>query len=679
MFFANLRIRTKLVLGICGLLLVTCSGLATMAYHTTSSALQKTITEALPNIAVESAKFIRGELDKQTLVIESIANRLVIRSMDWSKQKSALENEVSRIGCLGMGIVTPDGIAHYPDGTTAKLKDRSYIKQALAGKTAVSSVIISRVTNKPVMMIAVPIRSSEGKVVGAVLARYNGLFLSEIIDKIKYGNHGYSYVIDKNGVLIAHGNREYVLKKSNFIEEGKKKPEYALLSQMMSKMAKGETGFDEYLFAGVDRLFGYAPIPGTGWSIAIGAIKDEVFDDVYNMRNTFIVVTMLCISIGIIISILFARSISRPIMAGVDHLKTVASNGNLMNDADKKVLVRKDEMGDLAKAVQNLINVQREQTNYVQQMAEGNWNLEIPVRSDVDHFGIALRQMVVQMNQTLHQVTDNALQVDSGASQIATGSQSLSQGATTSASSLQEISASMTEIASQTRNNADNAQHAKTLAEEASSAAQKGNTHMKEMVAAMDEINSSSLQISRIIKTIDDIAFQTNLLALNAAVEAARAGAHGKGFAVVAEEVRNLAARSAKAAKETTELIELSGATVDKGSHIASQTEKALAEIVTAINKSAELVGDIAGASREQADGVAQVNIGLGQIDSVTQQNTACAEETAAAAEGLARQAQNLREILVNFKLSHDIDIVETSTPNMIDFHERVNSSLFTS
>jgi methyl-accepting chemotaxis protein len=265
----------------------------------------------------------------------------------------------------------------------------------------------------------------------------------------------------------------------------------------------------------------------------------------------------------------------------------------------------------------------------------------------------AAEQQSETLKNLLAEIDIAAEQVAAGTRQVSDGSQEISQGATEQASAIEELTASVSQIAQQTRQNAMSAGKANELASAAASEASHGNERMQAMEKAMDEISESSRSISKIIKVIDDIAFQTNILALNAAVEAARAGVHGKGFAVVAEEVRNLAARSASAAKETTELIEGSIAKTEAGTKIADETTLALASIVKSVDKAAQLVGEIATASNEQATSIAQVDRGIEQMSSVVQTNSATSEETAAAAEELSSQAEMLKNLVGQFHLNN--------------------------
>ncbi|MEE4254407.1 MAG: methyl-accepting chemotaxis protein, partial [Desulfuromusa sp.] len=357
----------------------------------------------------------------------------------------------------------------------------------------------------------------------------------------------------------------------------------------------------------------------------------------------------------VLVVILFAtiyyvtRIVIGPLQMAVTAAKKIAV-GDLSETVNYE---SKDEVGELSDAINKMTDSLKAKAEEATQIAKGNLQIQVSVASDHDVMGKAFQAMVANLNDVLGEVHRASDQIDSGSVQVSDTAQTLSQGATESAASLEEISSSMNEIGSQTHLSAENAGEASKLAAGAQGAAQAGSERMGEMVSAMNEINVAGQNISKIIKVIDEIAFQTNLLALNAAVEAARAGQHGKGFAVVAEEVRNLAARSAKAAEETAQLIEGSVEKTQNGTDIAEKTSAALDEIVSSITKVTDLVAEIAVASNEQAQGISQINQGLGQIDTAVQQSTATAEESAASAEELSSQSAHLKHMLSRFTLAN--------------------------
>jgi methyl-accepting chemotaxis protein len=349
-------------------------------------------------------------------------------------------------------------------------------------------------------------------------------------------------------------------------------------------------------------------------------------------------ISLVILVIGLLFSVFTAMSISGPVDKIVGMIQEI-NKGNL---SYRLGMNRRDEIGTMAQAMDDFAaSLEDDILAAFQKLAEGNFTFKAKglIREP-------LSKANENLNRIMGQINSAADQMSSGAGQVNNASQSLSQGATEQAAALEEVSSSLVELGEQTSTNAENANQANQLSGQAKRAAEKGNQQMQEMVAAMGDINESGQSISKIIKVIDEIAFQTNLLALNAAVESARAGKHGKGFAVVAEEVRNLAARSAQAARETAQLIEGSVDKTSKGSAIANLTAEALDAIVGDVAETAKLINGIAEASNQQALGIAQVNRGLTQIDQVTQQNTANAEESSAAAEQLASQARELRAML---------------------------------
>ncbi|SFL77705.1 HAMP domain-containing methyl-accepting chemotaxis protein [Pelosinus propionicus] len=291
------------------------------------------------------------------------------------------------------------------------------------------------------------------------------------------------------------------------------------------------------------------------------------------------------------------------------------------------------------------------------QMANSNLDVEInnEYKGDFAQIKDALNLIIASFNDVFGEINNAADQVASGSRQVSDGSQGLSQGATEQASAIEELTVSIGQVAAQTKDNAIKANQANEFAIRAKESAEQGNQHMQKMLNSMEEINESSSKISKIIKVIDEIAFQTNILALNAAVEAARAGQHGKGFAVVAEEVRNLAARSANAAKETTVLIEGSVKNVEVGTQTANGTAKALEDIVQGVEKAVSIVGEISAASNEQATAISEINKGIEQVAEVVQNNSSTAEESASASEELSGQADILKTMVAKFKLKRDL------------------------
>ncbi len=358
---------------------------------------------------------------------------------------------------------------------------------------------------------------------------------------------------------------------------------------------------------------------------------------------TAVVFEVMIVALGVYVS----RTISF-------NLKKIIGAINIVRDGGVDVEVQRDtndEFGDIISAINEMAVAVKHDAELADRIAEGDMSMEIKPRTDIDVLGRSLKKLVDDNNHVLGNIREASMQVTTGSEQVASASQSLAQGSTEQASALEEITASIDDIAHRTKVNAAEANNANKLVNETKAGAVKGNEQMKEMMVAMNEINESSENISKIIKVIDDIAFQTNILALNAAVEAARAGAHGKGFAVVAEEVRNLAAKSAQAASETAELIENSISKVEKGSKIAEETGAALAEIVENIDKVVNIISEIATASNEQATAVTQIDQALGQVSQVVQSNSATSEQCAAASEELSNQAMRLRELIVKFKL----------------------------
>ncbi|MCM1577188.1 MAG: methyl-accepting chemotaxis protein [Ruminococcus sp.] len=386
----------------------------------------------------------------------------------------------------------------------------------------------------------------------------------------------------------------------------------------------------------------------------------QIYDEAHRSINTTTIVSIAMGVAAVVIAVLFATYISKMLTIGIQEVNRAAA---AMARGDFTHVVKyesKDEVGEMADSIREMSRILGSVIDDIEHVLNevANGNLRVKSKDETLYVGglnsiiNGMKGFITKFNMTLAKINNASDQVAAGSDQVSSGAQALSQGATEQASSVEELAATINEISGKINTNANDSADASNKTNDAGTEMQAASDKMKELVAAMNEISNSSSETQKIIKTIEDIAFQTNILALNAAVEAARAGAAGKGFAVVADEVRNLAGKSAEAAKNTTNLIEATVSAISKGNGLVDEVATMMDEVTEATMAVAKINQQISGASKDAADSISQITVGINQISGVVQTNSATSEESAAASEELSGQARMLKELVGEFKLS---------------------------
>lgn len=535
-------------------------------------------------------------------------------------------------------------------------------------KTAISDLHLSEVLGRSVAYIAVPIISKydrdgygRNEKMGVLIMEIFWDAFNEAVSRVTgLGSSGRTYIVNSNGML----RTDIEPTDENLNHEGSLKLNKVLNHTLIKKITSGtikDTGSGiQKNYRGEDVLSSYAKLRlGEQEFYFIAEMNiDEILQPIIQLRNLLFLAALFMLVLSIFVGSVAGRDIGNSISAIVTDFQRVAREvvqGKLSTRGDERSapIDFRGLVGEINALISALHKPMGEAMKAMEFLASKNLKTEMKgeYQGEILSFKENVNSAIRNLNSALLEVMSASTQVQTGAQQVSDSANTLSQGATEQAASLEEISSSLSEVGGNTKVNAENAGAARELGLKSKSDAVAGNTQMTEMVSAMSEIKKSSTEISKIIKVIDEIAFQTNLLALNAAVEAARAGKHGKGFAVVAEEVRNLAQRSAKAAKESSDMIITSNKRVDAGELTASKTATQLGEIVLSSTKMTDLVSEIAEASNEQAKALAQIVTALAQVDQVTQKNTASAEESSSASQELTNEANKLLELVSQFEL----------------------------
>ena len=649
---------TKLTVMMLIITIISMGLIATLGIVLFRDALLHVSFDMIAQSTAKEANRINGWLENQTAYINAVAADFSFQ--DTSEREEMIPQLSKHVDIndhyFEVYLGFPDGIAVFSSGYIpdyasgwASIKRPWYIGAMKQPGIPFITMPYTDAQTGGLCITAAMTIDKDKEIIGVAAADILINQLNEIVLKTSIGEQSYAFLLDADGKILIHPNKVYgpdnedVFQSFDKIESGI----YADILQNTIQDGMVAKGVD---VDGVMHYYVAQSIPETGWRLYSSIPASVVEQPVFNMLKVFAVAFSLTILVTFsLIFVVIRKLIVRPI-ADI----TQASNCLAVGNTDIQISNSyKDDIGYLIESFTHMANSIREQAAVTEEISKGNLSVPIPIRSEYDMMGKALQSLQTDLSYFIQSIESASRNVSVQSSQISSNSQSLEQGSSEQAISVQELVESISDISNKVAINAEKTRTASEASRKMAQNAQESTESISDMIAAVKQINEASMDISKVIKTIEDIAFQTNILALNAAVEAARAGEHGKGFAVVAEEVRNLASKSAEAARETAILLESSLRSVEEGNTIVEKVNDSLQLVADFVHKNAEKTASIQTNSVSQSCSMEQITIGVEQVAQVVQQNSATSEESAAASEEMRSQSASLQELIASFKLKN--------------------------
>lgn len=612
----NWGIGAKLTASIIVLLTLTCAVLGVSSYYNSYNSLEIQIQDNLQSKAGDVSNYVEEFFKRTNTEVEGIAEQAAIQNMDLAEQKAYLDKRLANSeDYLGFGIVDANGVAHYMDDTTTDLADRPYIINAFNGETTMSDIIISRVTNEPVIMIATPIETVTGEK-ALLLARIDGYYLSTVLEDIKVGETGYAFLVNASGTIQAHPNHDYVKEQKNFIDDMNDSSKENGEASAITEMIDNDDGFFEFNHSdGKNRFLGYHTLDN-GWSMGIIATEKEMFVSLNKMRIILSISTFTVLFIGLIFAITVSNSISRPIREVV-KVSEFIGQGDFTHKPHERHQKRRDELGILSRSLGKMVDNMR---TMISKVHTGSMNVN---EASCDLMG------------DVKQVTDNAKIIANSIEEVERGSDAQAHVAEESAQTMGQMAIGIQQVAEIASTVVQHTEFIEGKVRDGYEAVRHSITQMNAIqtgteteLEVIHKLKKESEEIGLISKMISDISDQTNLLALNASIEAARAGDAGQGFAVVAGEVRKLSEQTAHSAAQINTLIQKvqqytveavtaaeSGETnVRAGLNSITELEHRFGEIVEAVTHIAAEIQQLSGSSQEMSANTEEVSASMEEM-----------------------------------------------------------------